>query len=199
MRVLSVTMMAACAASCASPSHAREAWRGYSFGMTRDEARAVPGISWQADSEVIPNFIVVSSAAPVRLNGKLYDVNLTFTPASHLHQISFVHKIPDTPADKCKSEFEAQLAELDGTYGSFSPRKPERDEKTLEIKQVLGTGTSYATLIQDVSGTVAAEMAGDFVKLSAYRDTGSYTVFVNTVWTTKGLKCTSIRYRLLEN
>lgn len=199
MRDVSLTVMAAIVALSASPSHAADGWRGYRFGMGRDEARALPGISWEADEEVVPNFIVVNSAAPVQVDGKSYDVSLSFSPASHLHQIAFAHRLPAAAAAICRVEFETQLAQLERTYGPFLPETPGRNEKTLETKQLPTIYSSYATLVKDVSGTIAAKVFGSFVKLSAYRNMGTYTVFTDTVWTTKNQKCSSVRYRLLEH
>lgn len=107
-----------------------DGWGGYKFGMSPDQARAVPGRSWGPLKGAEP-IALMEALKPVTQNGVSYDLSLWFRPASTLDQI-FLSSSKTTTWEECGQIFLAALKHGESDYGAFAPLRADAKPVSVE-------------------------------------------------------------------
>jgi hypothetical protein len=160
-----------------------DGWGAYKFGMSPDEARAVPGHSFKsyaAKNLWNENKGAMGATTHPRINGVNYDFNLYFDANSKLNGIALENEKKNVTLSDCGNAFLALLDQQEKTYGAFSPVSPERKRDTadkipssVEWKQQGGSRYELATL------TLADEYAYAW---KARKSAGANFVEVRATW-----------------
>jgi hypothetical protein len=132
-----------------------DGWGGYKFGMTPDQARAIPGQKFGGYSP--KNIWGESKGAmgatthPV-INGISYDFNLYFDGLSKMNGVSLANEKKNALSE-CNQAFLTLMDQQAKIYGAFAPVDPQRkrDETqtpptSLEWKQAGNSRYELATL-----------------------------------------------------
>ncbi len=104
-------------------------WGGYKFGMSPDQARAVPG---QVFGPYAPRNLwnenkgAMGAKKESRLYGQSWALNLFFDAYSKLNGISLEYEKKTTSRAACEQDFLSMLGELEKTYGALSAVNPQR-------------------------------------------------------------------------
>ena len=127
--VLAVTLCLSAAAGSATAQSKLDGWGQFRFGMTPDQARAAPGVSWP------PAVKTKANAANANANASTADameslpmtseygpdthVSLNFNADQKLQEIRLNFTDTQSAAD-CENAFQKTLARLDAKYGAFA-------------------------------------------------------------------------------
>ena len=146
----------AIAASAAS-AQTLEGWGALKFGMSPDQARAVPGLAFgrYTHKDLLErNLGAMASKKPALIGGVPYNFNLFFNAYSALYEIGMWSEKNSSHAD-CQAAFLALLGGLEKNYGAFAPvypvrKKNDQDQLPMSIEWI-GTPPHYhlATVYMD--------------------------------------------------
>ena len=133
----------------ATPAQTLEGWGGLRFGMTPDQARAVPGLvfgKFAAKDLLERNLGSMGSEKPALIGGVPFNFNLFFNAYSALYEIGLWNEKTSSHAD-CQTAFLALLGGFEKNYGAFAPVYPARpkkdqDQLPMSIEQI-GTPPHY--------------------------------------------------------
>ncbi len=123
-----MVVLAATPAFAAAPL---DGWNSYTFGLSPDQARAVPGIAfgpYSAKNLQDQDVGAMSAQKPIRLNGIAFSRDLFFEPPKKLSRISLENQTRTVQPD-CDTRFIGMLSFLEKTYGGFKPVNPQRLKK----------------------------------------------------------------------
>ncbi|HUO01133.1 MAG TPA: hypothetical protein VMU31_00010 [Rhizomicrobium sp.] len=96
-----------------------DGWGPFRFGMTPDQAHAVPGFSWQ--HSINTPVLSMMNALPMTTEyGPDTNVSLAFNSDKKLWRITLAFKDIE-PAPDCEKSFLDTLGRLDRKYGAFAP------------------------------------------------------------------------------
>jgi hypothetical protein len=104
-------------------------WGGYKFGMSPDQARAVPG---QVFGPYAPRNLwnenkgAMGAKKESQLYGQSWALNLFFDAYNKLNGISLEYEKKTTSRATCEQNFLSALAETEKTYGALAAVNPER-------------------------------------------------------------------------
>jgi hypothetical protein len=173
------SLLLACVIGIASfPARAAEAtldgWAQYKFGMTSDQVRAIPGITWdepQANSYpptgsraqdknriLPPNEFIAStmrSSSAVNKYGFEFNATALFDAQMTLNEIYALHYSEEQSPEDCEQQFQKLLEVFEMRYGTFVPdynpvdhEHPYADnfEVTTTWRDLPGTKSRYAFL-----------------------------------------------------
>jgi hypothetical protein len=157
-----------CLMLAVSPAAAQEApildgWRDLKFGMSPDQARAVPGRDFGRYSRkdlLDRNNGAMGSKKPELVNGVPYNFNLYFNSFERLFDVGLWHETTTSQAD-CESRFLALLQALEKPYGKFDPVYPPRvknDQDQLPMSIIWKNGPGVSRY-QEVTAYLATETA----------------------------------------
>jgi hypothetical protein len=171
-----------------------QGWNGYKFGMTPDEARAVPGATlgkYSAKDLQDRDVGAMSAQQPVRMNGIAFSLDLIFEPPKSVSKISLENQVRTT-RQGCETRFIGMLSFLEKTYGGFAPINPQRLKKddqdelpsTVVWKSQAGLRYQLTTVpLADETGHVWAAQKTD----------GKHSLDVSATWSAKdgdtGITC----------
>jgi len=136
-------------AASAAFAQTLEGWGPLKFGMSPDQARAVPGLAfgrYMAKDLLERNLGAMASKKPALIGGVAYNFNLLFNAYSALYEIGMWSEKNSSRAD-CQTAFLALLGGLEKNYGAFAPVYPERkkndqDQLPMSIEWI-GTPPHY--------------------------------------------------------
>jgi hypothetical protein len=171
-----------------------DGWNGYKFGLSPDDARAVPGIAfgkYSAKNLQDQDIGAMSAQRPIRLNGIAFSLDLLFEPPKMLSRISMANETKTAQPD-CETRFVGMLSFLEKSYGGFAPFSPQRQKKndqdelpsTVAWKSQAGLRYQLTTVpLPDETGYVWAARKTD----------GKHTLDVAATWSAKdgdtGIAC----------
>ena len=124
---IAATLLATLAASDAAinepgastAKHTLNGWRQFKFGMTPEQARAVPGVSWRPG--VHPPTVIAMVSLPMTSEyGPNTHVMLMFNSDQKLTMINLSISDTESAAD-CEKTFQNLLTRLDAKHGAFAP------------------------------------------------------------------------------
>jgi len=98
---------------------APDGWGQFRFGMTLEQAHAVPGFSWRRDVNT-PTMAMMFSLPMTTKYGPITDVALTFNADKKLYGIRLSPGDTHSAAN-CEKSFLDTLSRLDKKYGTFAP------------------------------------------------------------------------------
>jgi len=135
--------------SAGASNQTLDGWGPLKFGMSPDQARAVPGFSfgrYTAKDLLERNLGAMASKKPALIGGVPYNFNLFFNAFSSLYEIGMWNEKDSSHAD-CQIAFLALLGGLEKNYGAFAPVYPERkkndqDQLPMSIEWI-GTPAHY--------------------------------------------------------
>jgi hypothetical protein len=179
--VQKIVMAAGILAMTASAASAQtlEGWGALKFGISPDQARAVPGLAfgrYSAKDLLERNLGSMPSTKPALIGGVAYNFNLFFTAYSTLYEIGMWNETNSSRAD-CQAAFLALLGGLEKNYGAFAPVYPVRkrndqDQLPMSIEWI-GTPPHYhlaTAYLNEETATVwngRKAFAGRYVDASA--------------------------------
>jgi hypothetical protein len=100
--------------------HTLDGWGQFKFGMTPDQAHAVPGVSWpRATNANAPTVVTMDSLPMTSEYGPDTHVSLAFNPDQKLREIRLFFKDTQSAAD-CEKNFLKTLASFDAKVGAFA-------------------------------------------------------------------------------
>ncbi len=128
--VLGLILAAGLAATtaAAAPAPTLDGWGPLKFGMSPDQARAVPGQvfgRFAAKDLLERNLGSMPSKKPALIGGLPFNFDLFFNAYSALNEIGMWNEKNSSRAD-CQAGFLALLGGLEKSYGAFAPVYPER-------------------------------------------------------------------------
>jgi hypothetical protein len=115
----------------AAPAPAAESldgWGGLKFGMSPDQARSVPGLSFGrfgAKNLMNQNAGAMGANKGTLINGITYTMDLFFNAYEALNEISMQNQKTISMAD-CQDRFLILLGQQEKSYGAFLPVYPEQ-------------------------------------------------------------------------
>jgi hypothetical protein len=146
-----ITCTATQAAAQASPV---QAWSGYALGMSPDEVRAVPSVTWGVlhNSHAL-NEYWIDSTNTREIAGRPYNAQVFFEGGKALSDIIYAYDDPVSTRAGCEKSYLALLQEMHNTFGAFVPSKaklidklePNETVKTEDRKAAFGSTYSYRT------------------------------------------------------
>src|ERR1700743_2331963 len=130
IRIMSVAAILAVAATAALAVDAQvlDGWGALRFGMSPDQARSVPGLSFGKYSPkdlLQRNLGAMASTKPGLIDGIPYKFDLFFNSYSALYEIGLWNEKPTARAE-CEARFLTLLGGLEKSYGGFAPVYPVR-------------------------------------------------------------------------
>jgi hypothetical protein len=171
-----------------------DGWNGYKFGMSPDQARAVPGVvfgKYSAKDLQDRDIGAMSAQQPVRMNGIAFSLDFIFEPPKKLSRISLENQVTTTqPA--CETRFIGMLSFLEKTYGGFAPINPQRPKED-DRDQLPSTveWKSQAGLHYQVTTVPLANETGHV--WSARKTDSKHSINVSATWSAKdgdtGITC----------
>jgi hypothetical protein len=114
--------------AAAAPAPTLDGWGPLKFGMSPDQARAVPGLvfgRFAAKDLLERNLGSMPSKKPAMIGGLPFNYDLFFNAYSSLYEIGMWNEKNSSRAD-CQAAFLALLGGLEKSYGAFAPVYPER-------------------------------------------------------------------------
>ena len=159
---LAFSLLAAILPAAAAPA-ALDGWGLLKFGMSPDQARAVPGITFgRYGARNILNQLHGAMAAkkPILVNGIPYSLDLNFNTFEALAQITLQNEKTTSEAD-CRDRFLALLGQLEKNYGALAPvytarKKNDQDVLPISIEWQNGLGASRFQLATVFMGAETA-------------------------------------------
>jgi hypothetical protein len=118
----------AAAPAAAQNIQSLDGWGAFRFGMSPDQARAVPGTEFGRYSRkdiLQRDNGAMASKKPALMNGVAYNFNLYFNAFDRLYEVGLWHETTTSQAD-CESRFLALLDALERSYGKFAPLYPQK-------------------------------------------------------------------------
>jgi hypothetical protein len=125
-------------------------WGDYRFGMTPDQTRALPGISW-SELKSLPDGSIqyMNALAATRIEGHDFQVGVYFDQDKKLKSISFTEVGTARPSSECERAFQDLLRTFETRYGSFSPQLKPGDAigpSIIEWRPLPGGTSKYYVL-----------------------------------------------------
>jgi hypothetical protein len=171
----------AASAAWAVDAQTLEGWGGLHFGMSPDQARAVPGLSfgrYSAKDLLQRNLGAMASTKPGLIGGVPYKFDLFFNAYSALYEIALWNEKPTNRAE-CETRFLTLLGGLEKNYGGFAPVYPVRQKNDQEqiptSVEWIGKPARYALATVYMGQETASVWNGR-------RDIGGRTVDAAAVW-----------------
>ena len=160
-------------------AQAMDGWHGYTFGMSPDAARAVPGQVFGPFSPknlADENVGTMGAKNDVQLFGRPYKLNLFFNDRQKLNDISLETQTKSVRQD-CEITFLTLLGQLEQSYGSFAPVNPQHAKTdgdqlaaAIEWRKQGASGYQLSTVYMDgetASAWKARKVTGaDFVDIA---------------------------------
>jgi len=187
MRAFTVLAITSCLLAAAGPATAQnklEGWGQFKFGMTPDQARAVPGMSWgksvNTSAPVKASIPAMMFSAPTTSEyGPDTHVTLAFNADQKLFQIRLY--FTDTqPAADCEKAFQKTLAKFDAKVGAFAGNAKDDWSVPGDSGQSLLERTSPLKLAGSRSGysrrTILPNISGLNLEAEAKRAFGSSSI-----------------------
>ncbi|HWC62155.1 MAG TPA: hypothetical protein VG501_00935 [Rhizomicrobium sp.] len=140
-----------------------DGWRDMKFGMSPEQARALPGRDFGRYSRkdlLDRNNGAMGSKKPELVNGVAYNFNLYFNSFERLYDLGFWHQTPTSQAD-CEGRFLTLLQTLEKSYGKFAPVYPPRtknDQDQLPMS-IIWKNAPGVSRYQEVTAYLASETA----------------------------------------
>jgi hypothetical protein len=131
-------VVALLAAAAPAAAQTLDGWGSFKFGMSPDQARAVPGTSFgRYSSKNILNLNsgAMASKKPALVNGVPYKFDLLFNAFETLNRISLNNE-KTTGRAECETRFLTLLSNMEKSYGKFLPvypRQKKNDQNQLPI------------------------------------------------------------------
>jgi hypothetical protein len=183
IRIASVAAILAVAANAALAVDAQtlDGWGALRFGMSPDQARAVPGLNFGKYSPkdlLERNLGAMASTKPALINGIPYKFDLFFNAYSALFEIALWNEKPTNRAE-CEARFLSLLNGLEKSYGSFAPvypvrKKNDQDQMPTSVEWI-GQPAHYALATVYLGQETANVWNGR-------KDIGGRTVDTAAVW-----------------
>jgi hypothetical protein len=160
-----------------------DGWGQFRFGMTPEQAHAVPGFSWQRDIN-IPTMAMMFSLPMTSEYGPNTNVSLSFNGDKKLNDIRL--SAGDTrSAANCEKSFLDTLGRLDRKYGAFAPGG-EKDINWFVQDALIKGGLLERTSALNLSGsrsrywhrTILPNVSGINVEAEAKHSSGSRSIEV---------------------
>jgi hypothetical protein len=120
--VSTIALLLAAAPASASDT-ALDGWRDLHFGMSMDQARLLPGMTWDTLQTPPGSISILPSSSEVSDFGQTFRLRLFFGANVGLEGISLDHSDDLEPQD-CLANYETLLSALEKRYGAFVPRQP---------------------------------------------------------------------------
>jgi len=184
--VIAFCLLAAAGSRAAVDAPARaqkkmDGWGPFKFGMTPEQARAVPGVSWRRDINT-PIMVMMHSLPMTSEYAPDTDVMLTFNADQKLMAIHLLFKGTQSAAD-CDKAFQNLLTRLDAKYGAFAPGG-DRDLEWFTQDVLVRGGLLEDTSALKLSGsrsrywrrTVLPNISGINLEAEAKRSFGSRSI-----------------------
>jgi hypothetical protein len=170
--LLAVWLSGSVPSSVHAAETALEGWDQYKFGMTPDQVRAIPGITWdepkansypptasqpQNNPQILPpNEFIAStmrSSSAVNKYGFEFSVTALFDAQMTLNEIYSQHYSEGQSPEECEQQFQKLLEVFEMRYGAFVPgyNPVEHDQRgnadvTAVWRDLLGAKSRYAFL-----------------------------------------------------
>ena len=106
-----------------------DGWGGYRFGMSPDQARAVPGQifgPYSPKNMWNENKGAMGAKKDSMLYGQPWALNLYFDAYSRMNGLSLENEKKTSTRDACEQNFLSVLAQLEKAYGALAPVNPQR-------------------------------------------------------------------------
>jgi len=173
--ILSLLPIVGCANNQAAETTLNGGWENYKFGMTPDQVRTVPGVSWLPlfTSNFGEKISLLTSRTPINRYGIDFgQTRLTFSADLKLTGIALTYAVGGKSPDDCEKEFRTLLPALEHRYGVFKPALPENDlhlpsASPIVWRDVLPSKSQYSSdtvqsfgAIGTISGAEAKHMIG---------------------------------------
>jgi len=165
-----------------------DGWGPFKFGMTPEQARAVPGVSWRGPNGSRPGAGAKPANVPIMMSrpmtseyGPDTGVFLAFNGEQKLMMIKLLLKDTEFATD-CEKTFRTLLTRLDAKYGPFAPGGA-KDEWTI-MDMVIRGGMLERTSAVSLPGsrsrywhrTVLPNVSGLNLEAEAKHSSGSRSV-----------------------
>lgn len=175
-----LVLLAALSAAPALAATPLDGWGAYKFGISPDQARAVPGQTFGPYSPknlLNENKGAMGAKKPSQLFGQGWALNLFFDANAKMNALSLENE-KKTSLEDCQAGFLAVLGQMEKSYGGFAAVNPERARKdsdtpptALEWKSQGASRYQLATLTLDDEYAYAWKArktaGGNYVELSA--------------------------------
>src|SRR6202012_2612345 len=105
-----------------------DGWQGYKFGLSPDQARAVPGMvfgPYSAKNLWNENKGAMGAKGQPKIFGLPWALDLFFNDGQKLNEISLENE-KKSSRDDCQLAFAFALSQMEKIYGGFQPVNPER-------------------------------------------------------------------------
>jgi hypothetical protein len=144
-----LVLAAGFAATATASAPILDGWGMLKFGMSPDQARALPGFSfgrYTAKDLLERNLGAMASKKPAVIGSVAYNFNLFFNAYSSLYEIGMWNEQNSSRAG-CQTAFLALLGVLEKNYGAFGPvypvrKKNDQDQLPMSIEWI-GTPPHY--------------------------------------------------------
>ena len=151
-----------------------DGWQSYKFGMTPDEARAVPRLDWgkldhstfalDANAAALP---AMTSITTIKRAGHSFAIELSFDQ-DKLENVTLrttnEDTIPFRRRSECVERFEDLLRDFEHRYGPFIPFQSAHPtervgamDQSIEWRTLSDSASQYQLAREEFAGTIAAE------------------------------------------
>ncbi len=158
------------AAAQASPV---QTWSGYALGMSPDEVRAVPGVTWGVlhNSRALNEYWIDSTNTRT-IAGNPYNAQVFFAGGKTLSDVIYAYDNPAATRAGCDKSYLALLQDMHKTFGAFGPSKakmidrlePNETVKIEDRKAAFGSAYSHRT--QQVALSAGAPVTLSYAALA---------------------------------